>query len=75
MSDNYVSIREDVLRKLERELPYLQKEFDIETIGIFGSVSRGRIRLKAISMYFIHLGTVLSESGSFWIFSNILKIC
>ncbi|ADN35922.1 DNA polymerase beta domain protein region [Methanolacinia petrolearia DSM 11571] len=41
MSDNYVSIREDVLRKLERELPYLQKEFDIETIGIFGSVSRG----------------------------------
>ncbi|WP_048130693.1 nucleotidyltransferase family protein [Methanolacinia petrolearia] len=41
LSDNYVSIREDVLRKLERELPYLQKEFDIETIGIFGSVSRG----------------------------------
>ncbi|WP_245611583.1 nucleotidyltransferase family protein [Methanolacinia paynteri] len=41
MGASYVSIREDVLRKLERELPYLQKEFDIETIGIFGSVSRG----------------------------------
>lgn len=41
MSSSYVSIRDEVLRKLERELPYLQKEFDIETIGIFGSVSRG----------------------------------
>ncbi len=41
MSSSYVSIRDDVFRKLERELPYLQKEFDIETIGIFGSVSRG----------------------------------
>ena len=41
MNGSYVSIRDDVLRKLERELPYLQDEFDIETIGIFGSVSRG----------------------------------
>ena len=41
MSNSYVSIRDDVLRKLEHELPYLQREFDIETIGIFGSVSRG----------------------------------
>lgn len=41
MSSAYISIRDDVLQKLEHELPYLQKEFDIETIGIFGSVSRG----------------------------------
>ena len=41
MSNSYVSIRDDVLRKLEHELPYLKREFDIETIGIFGSVSRG----------------------------------
>ena len=41
MSGSYVSIRGEVLRKLERELPFLQREFDIETIGVFGSVSRG----------------------------------
>jgi len=41
MSSSYVSIRDDVLRNPERELPYLLREFDIETIGIFGSVSRG----------------------------------
>lgn len=41
MSGSYVSIRDEVLRNLERELPFLEREFDIETIGVFGSVSRG----------------------------------
>jgi len=37
----YVSIREEVLRKLEANLPEIQERFGIVTIGIFGSVSRG----------------------------------
>ena len=41
MNTPYVSIREPVLAKLEAHLPELQDRFGIETIGIFGSVSRG----------------------------------
>ena len=37
----YVSIREDVLEKLQNHLPELKKRFGIKTIGIFGSVARG----------------------------------
>ncbi|HJJ36618.1 MAG TPA: nucleotidyltransferase domain-containing protein [Methanocorpusculum sp.] len=37
----YLSIREDVLRKLEANLPEIRERFGIETLGIFGSVSRG----------------------------------
>lgn len=37
----YVSIKEEVLRKLEANLPEIRERFSIDTIGIFGSVSRG----------------------------------
>ncbi|MDO5845088.1 MAG: nucleotidyltransferase family protein [Methanocorpusculum sp.] len=37
----YKSIKEDVLKKLETNLPEIRKRFGIETIGIFGSVARG----------------------------------
>ena len=37
----YVSIKEDVLKKLEANLPEIRERFGIETIGICGSVSRG----------------------------------
>lgn len=37
----YTSIKEDVLKKLEANLPEMRERFGIETIGIFGSVSRG----------------------------------
>jgi len=37
----YVSIKEEVLRKLERNMPEIRERFDIEILGIFGSVSRG----------------------------------
>lgn len=37
----YKSIKEEVLSKLAAELPLLQDKFGVETIGIFGSVSRG----------------------------------
>lgn len=37
----YVSIKEEVLKKLEANLPDMRKHFGIETIGIFGSVARG----------------------------------
>lgn len=37
----YVSIKEEVLKKLEANLPEIRERFGIETIGIFGSVSRG----------------------------------
>ena len=40
MSD-YVSIKEEVLQKLEANMPVIQERFGIEKIGIFGSVSRG----------------------------------
>ncbi|MDO5843585.1 MAG: nucleotidyltransferase family protein [Methanocorpusculum sp.] len=40
MSD-YVSIKDDVLKKLEANLPEIRERFGIETIGIFGSVARG----------------------------------
>ncbi len=38
------SIKEDVLAKLKVHLPELRERFGIETIGIFGSVSRGEDR-------------------------------
>lgn len=41
MNVPYVSIRDQVLAKLEAHLPELQDRFGIETIGIFGSVARG----------------------------------
>lgn len=37
----YVSIREDVLQKLETHMPEMQRRFGVDTLGIFGSVSRG----------------------------------
>jgi len=37
----YQSIKEDVLAKLEAHMPELRNRFGIDTIGIFGSVSRG----------------------------------
>lgn len=37
----YHSIKENVLAKLQRELPVLSETFGIAAIDIFGSVSRG----------------------------------
>ena len=37
----YISIKEDVLKKLESKFPELRNRFSVEVIGIFGSVSRG----------------------------------
>ena len=37
----YVSIKADVLKKLEENLPEIRERFGIEEIGIFGSVARG----------------------------------
>ncbi|MCK9306910.1 MAG: nucleotidyltransferase family protein, partial [Methanoculleus sp.] len=41
MVKEYQSIKPRVLALLERELPVLREKYGIETIGIFGSVSRG----------------------------------
>ena len=38
---SYISIKEDVLRKLDFCYSELCEHFGVETIGIFGSVSRG----------------------------------
>lgn len=37
----YKSIKPKVISILEKELPKIQRDFGIETIGLFGSVSRG----------------------------------
>lgn len=37
----YVSIKKSVLRKLKKNMPEIQERFGIETIELFGSVSRG----------------------------------
>jgi len=37
----YVSIKDEVLQKLAANLPEIRERFAIETLGIFGSVSRG----------------------------------
>ena len=37
----YTSIKEEVCRKLEAHMPEIRERFSIETLGIFGSVSRG----------------------------------
>ena len=37
----YQSIKEDVLKKLADNLSEIENLFEIETIGVFGSVSRG----------------------------------
>ena len=37
----YQSIKPKVLARIKRELPVLRERYGIETIGIFGSVSRG----------------------------------
>ena len=38
---NCTSIRESVLRKIEDNLPEIRERFGIDTLGVFGSVSRG----------------------------------
>ena len=37
----YTSIKNEVLAKLEAHLPGMRERFGIETLGLFGSVSRG----------------------------------
>ena len=37
----YKSIKSEVLSKLEAHLPEIQSRFGIESLGVFGSVSRG----------------------------------
>ncbi len=39
--EEYRSIKPRVLALLERELPTLREKYGVETIGIFGSISRG----------------------------------
>ena len=39
--NQYTSIKEDAIKKLEEHLPVLQSRFGIDSVGIFGSVSRG----------------------------------
>ncbi len=41
MNAGYVSIKESVLKTLQENLDEIQARFGIETIGVFGSVSRG----------------------------------
>ncbi len=43
----YQSIKDDVLSKLKIHFPEIQERFGIETIGIFGSVSRGEDTLES----------------------------
>ena len=44
---SYVSIKEDVLAKLKENLPEIRERFFVDTIGIFGSVSRGEDTLES----------------------------
>ena len=37
----YVSIKEEVLRKLEAKMPEIRDRFGIESLSLFGSVARG----------------------------------
>lgn len=37
----YTSIKEDVLKKISENMPEIYEWFGVETLGIFGSVSRG----------------------------------
>ena len=39
--DGYASIKETVVRTLCEKLPEIRERFGVETIGVFGSVSRG----------------------------------
>ncbi|MDO5845872.1 MAG: nucleotidyltransferase family protein [Methanocorpusculum sp.] len=41
MPAEYVSIKEDVLTRIKTHLPEIRERFGVETLGIFGSVSRG----------------------------------
>lgn len=41
MPDEYQSIKDDVLHLLAEHLPDIQERFFVQTIGLFGSVSRG----------------------------------
>ncbi|WOF17059.1 nucleotidyltransferase family protein [Methanoplanus sp. FWC-SCC4] len=41
MKKPYHSIKSEVLAKLESHLPEIQERFGIESLGVFGSVSRG----------------------------------
>ncbi|MBQ9831638.1 MAG: nucleotidyltransferase family protein [Methanocorpusculum sp.] len=37
----YISIKEEVLSRIGQNMPEIQSRFGIESLGIFGSVSRG----------------------------------
>ena len=48
--------KEEILRILRRELPYLKEEFKIKKIGIFGSYARGEQTEKSDVDILIELG-------------------
>jgi len=37
----YISIREDVIRQLSENMPIIRERYGVESLSIFGSVSRG----------------------------------
>ena len=39
--EEYISIRPQVLSLIEKALPEIKERFGVETLGLFGSVSRG----------------------------------
>ena len=41
MTESYVSIRDDVLKKLNAQLQHIRERFKVSSIGVFGSVARG----------------------------------
>lgn len=41
MTETYVSIRDDAVKKLNDHLPRIREQFKVSSIGIFGSVARG----------------------------------
>ncbi len=52
MEQPYTSIRQEILRKPEEQLPFIENVYGVKTIGIFGSVSMTGFRDRLIHGYF-----------------------
>ena len=68
----YVSIKEEVLHKLDVNIPEIRNRFNIETLSLFGSVARGEdTPASDIDLAYTPLQAVLAVSFSLLILSNI----
>lgn len=69
----YVSIKEEVLSTLKAHFPEIREWFGIETLGVFGSVSRGEDTTESDVDILTGFIRIASPTRLFLIYPSILR--